>query len=220
MKVATTLGNLRTDHSDNLEHSLQALSIAKSAVEDLDVLCAQAEQLHDDVRQCLEIPMEELVEEGLELSVPVVRTAYDEATTAIDEAVRSIGSSMQFSCTWAIQGRTAVRVCGWCSCRSPCSRFVTVGTEVDSAAAQAKITRAAEAISALESINSQVKESVQLFKSRVRHPLAEQLSVASSESDTWMGNSLNDVEVIRKAYVVLAVLGCWLGHPHISLRAV
>eukprot|EP00750_Incisomonas_marina_P029366 INCI7168.5.p1 GENE.INCI7168.5~~INCI7168.5.p1 ORF type:complete len:2647 (+),score=550.22 INCI7168.5:170-7942(+) len=163
--VATTLGNLRTDHSDNLEHSLQALSIAKSAVEDLDVLCAQAEQLHDDVRQCLEIPMEELVEEGLELSVPVVRTAYDEATTAIDEAVRSIG------------------------------------TEVDSAAAQAKITRAAEAISALESINSQVKESVQLFKSRVRHPLAEQLSVASSESDTWMGNSLNDVEVIRKAFL-------------------
>lgn len=96
VKVATTLGELRADHSDNLAQSLEALSVAKRAVADLDILCAQAEQLHDDVRQCLEIPMEELVEEGLELSVPVVRAAYDEATAAIDDAVRSIGSSMQY----------------------------------------------------------------------------------------------------------------------------
>ena len=77
------------------------------AVEQLETLCGQAEQLHGDIRQCLEIPMEEFQEDRPHLNVPAVRAAFDAARDAIDAAVRSVGEETD-------AGVTQVRDVVWC----------------------------------------------------------------------------------------------------------
>jgi len=153
VQATATLAALRDDESEQLTASLERLKAAQAAISELDARCARAEQLHDDVRQCLDIPMEEVTEEGLELSIPAVRRAHDLAQKLIAEAVRSIGEDSDVNVT------------------------------------QAKITAAAESIRALEEVNTDIKQMIQLYDRRIRSPFDEQTRLLEIEAEDSAANA-------------------------------